>query len=407
MLFLSRLLAAIRGVSNDPALEQRFSRLRTRPPEFVVHFVTKWLLLEGEEPGLYDLGWDQYKRIQDLYFQLDDPIMHDPDWVESESSGFFERMFGLQLPAQERYSTRDFGLALRLFRDCGTPRCPDEYDLPSELEGELGISVEQFMAMGFLSMYDVRASVDGVGVRGTLNLKSLERAHREGVFWCTPDAWEPFLKRVVCTPESFRACRSRKGYQVDDSTYLPFEFNPLMRFPLVDVGYGRFVAVDPDLIAMRVTWGLYFDLLEKRGKEFSDDFGDVFSRLVGELLSSVHPPELLWSDAEDEATAGGRSQANKPKRGDWAYKGKKYTVLFECKAMHPTLDLRQHGNRPAIQTVRGRMVSGLGQVVRQAEALQRGEWADKGLPPADVVCVLGVPIATEKKTTIFTGTDVQ
>ena len=249
MLFLAHLLAVIRGNVEDPVLERSLSRLKNRPPEFLVHFVTKWLLIEGQNSGLYDLNWDRYKRLQDLYFQLDDPIVHDPEWVEGESSGFFERMFGHQLPAQERFTTRDFGLALGLFRDCGTPRNPDEYDLRSELEVELGLTIEQFMAMGILAMNALLASHNGVRVRGTMNLKYFEKARRDGIFWCTPEAWEPFLKRAVCTPEAFRACRSRKGYQVDDPAYLPFEFNPLLRYPVIDIGYGRLVAVDPELIA--------------------------------------------------------------------------------------------------------------------------------------------------------------
>ena len=128
--------------------------------------------------------------------------------------------------------------------------------------------------------------------------------------------------------------------------------------------------------------------MEKRGKAFSDDFGDVFARLVGELLSSVHPAESLWSDAGAKALAGGKSSANMPKRGDWAFKGRKYTILFECKSMQPTLELRHYGSRPAIRELRKRMVSGLRQVVHQAKRLERGDWADEGLPPAQVVCVL-------------------
>ena len=69
----------------------------------------------------------------------------------------------------------------------------------------------------------------------------------------------------------------------------------------MDVGEKRFVGVDPDLVLKRVTWGLYFDLFERDRTHFSQRFGDVFDRLVGDLLQSVVPKDSLWSDAEMKA----------------------------------------------------------------------------------------------------------
>ena len=169
MIYLAHLLAVLRGEATDRILERRFSRLRTYPPEFLVSFIAKWLLLEARHPSLYDLDWDRYKRLQDLYFQIDDPIQHDPEWVNAETSGFFERIFGHQIPAQERVTTRDIGLALALFCDCGTPRHVGEYDLKSDLETELGIPIERFVAMGYLAFCAPLANHQGIPVRGTLS----------------------------------------------------------------------------------------------------------------------------------------------------------------------------------------------------------------------------------------------
>jgi hypothetical protein len=127
LLFLSHLLAVLRGEAQDPLLKRRFARLRTRPPEFVVHFIAKWLVLEASEFGLYTLDWDRYKRLQDLYFELNDPIVGDPTWKNAEPTGFFERILSLQLPTQRPTTTRDFGLMLvhgrgisRVFRAIGS-----------------------------------------------------------------------------------------------------------------------------------------------------------------------------------------------------------------------------------------------------------------------------------------------
>ena len=388
MLYLAHLLSVIRGEISDPAIERRLSRLKTRPPEFLVHFIAKWLLLEAEEPSLYVIDWDRYKHLQDLYFQIDDPIVHDPAWIEAETSGFFERMYGHQIPIQERVTTRDIGLALALFRDCGTPKKLGEYDLKAELESELGVGIEYFIAMGSLAYCAKLATYQGIRVRGTLDSKYLQKAHREGIAWCTPEVWLPFLRRVVCTRDEFRNSRSRKGYQVEDPGYLQFEFNSLQRYPIIDIGYDRHIAVDPDLILKRVTRGLFFDMFERHGTHFSQRFGDIFSRLVGELLQSLHPSESLWFDAEDKASVEGKTRSNMRKRGDWAFKGAKYTILFECKSLQPSLELRHFGSQPTIDRLRERIVSGLEQVIRQGQAIQQGNWVDEGLPPAPVVCVL-------------------
>ncbi len=58
--------------------------------------------------------------------------------------------------------TRDIGLALALFCDCGTPRLVGEYDLKSDLETELGIPIEQFVAMGYLAFCTSPANHQGI-----------------------------------------------------------------------------------------------------------------------------------------------------------------------------------------------------------------------------------------------------
>ena len=382
LLFLSRLLAVLRKEVSDPELERWISRLKNRSPEFVIHFVAKWLLLEASNLGPYVLDWHIYKQIQDLYFKIDDPIVHDPEWKNSEPPGFFERMLGNQFPVQNRFKTRDIGLPLALFRDAGTPSRPGDYDLKTDLEAELGMPIEEFIAMGYLCA----AARFAAGVRGTFTPMYFAEAFHQGISWCTPQAWEPFLRRVSCTRDDFRACHIRPEYRVEDPLFLPYEFNPLLRYPILDVGGQRFIAVDPDLVAKRVTWGLYFDLFERYRTDFSRRFGDVLDRLIGDLLQSVVPKDSLWSDAEKKETRGKHKQ--KRKRGDWAFKGADYTVRFEGKALRPSLKLRHYGSQEYVDELRERVVSGLEQVIDQAQSMQQGAWVDEGLAPSPVLCVL-------------------
>src|SRR5262249_55608736 len=138
----------------------------------------------------------------------------------------------------------------------------------------------------------------------------------------------------------------------------------------------------------RTTWGLFFDLFERDRTLFSYRFGDLFDRLVGDLLLSVAPRQLLWSDAEMRPARGRSTSKQEPKRGDWAYKGAEHTVLFECKTLRPSLKLLHYGSQESVEELSGRIISALEQVVTQAHAMQEGAWATEGLTPSPTVCVL-------------------
>ena len=63
-------------------------------------------------------------------------------------------------------------------------------------------------------------------------------------------------------------------------------------------------------------------------------------------------------------------------------------MLFECKALRPSLELLHYGSQEAIETLRERVVSALEQVIIQTHDMQRGAWADEGLVPSPTICVL-------------------
>jgi hypothetical protein len=204
----------------------------------------------------------------------------------------------------------------------------------------------------------------------------------------TPETWRPFLARVACTRDEFRAVCERPEYAVNDPRYVCFEFNPLVRYPVLDVGAGRFLAVDPRLVVARVTGGLFYDLFERDRTTFSTRFGDVFGRLAGDMLGSVCPSHTLWSGEGWERQAGPAARRQKGKRADWAYRGAARTVLFECKSLRPSLPRTQYGAVTEVQTLVEWVASALEQTMAHADAIRAGAWASAGLPPAEVVCVL-------------------
>jgi hypothetical protein len=388
LLFLNHLLAVSRGESRDPALERDLQSLGYPVPVFVVHFVAKWLLREASDLGLYTLEWKGFRRLMDLAVAIDDPIVGDPAWKNANPTGFFERLFAQQLPPQRFTPLRDYGLALALFRDAGTPAHPGDYNLRSALEAELGMPIERFMATAHVCQAIRGVRFGRHQMPSTLTHMHLVEAFHAGLAWMGPEIWEPFLARLSCTRDAFRQLCLHPEYMVNDRRYVCFEFNPLLRYPLIEIRPGHYWAVDPRLLVSRATWGLFYDLFERERTGFSTRFGDVLARLVGDMLASVCPAQSLWSDADWVRGPGATRTNRTPKRGDWAFKGKTRTALIECKSLRPSLPLVQYGAAGDVESLASRVAKGLEQVMEQSRAMQEGRWAADGLPPAPTVCVL-------------------
>ena len=387
-LFLNHLLAVARGERQDPALDECVRSRKARAPAFVVHFLAKQLLLHGSNLGIHSLDGPRFIRLQDLYFQLDDPIVHDPGWKDADPTGFFERLLGQQLPSQRRNPMQKYGLTLGLFRDAGPVCWPVSYNLKDDIEGELGLPVDQFMMMGFLCHGLQNASIAGHPCRGTFTHMYLVEAFRQGFPFCVPEVWTNFLSRAACSRDAFRGACQNDLYRVKDALYAQFEFNPLHRYPLIDVGDGRFVAVDPDLIIERTTFGLFYDLFERDAVAFSERFGYVFDQFVGKLLGSACPRERLWSAAAWETALGGKKPKNTSKIGDWVYRGQSRNVLIECKSLRPSLELLTYGSDDSVKATVGRIASALEQLIRHDRTVQQGQWQAQGLAPKPAACVV-------------------
>ncbi len=388
LLFLNHVLAVARGEMQDVALEREIRTRKARAPAFVIQFLAKQLLLHGSNLGAYALDGPRFTRLQDLYFQLDDPVARDPTWKHADPTGFFERLLTQQLPSQRRNSIQKYGLALGLFRDAGPIRWPVFYDLRQAIQNELGLPVDQFMTIGHLCCALRRASLNGHECHATFDHMYLVEAYRLGFEICVPEVWAKFLAKVSRNRDNFREVCDRELYRVKDPQYAQFEFNPLRRYPIIDVGGGRFVAVDPDLIVERTTLGLFYDLFERDGREFSERFGYVFDQFVGNLLGSVFSAARLWSASAWESAAQGAKPKSIGKLGDWVYTGESHNVLIECKSLRPSLELATYGSDESVDATIRRIGSALEQLHHHDRSILQGQWQAHGLVAKPAVCVV-------------------
>ncbi len=391
LLFLNHLLGVSRGYTTDPDLGPVLSQKPSPVFPHIVHLLAKQLLLHASNLGSHTMTWEQFQRLSQLVIELDDPIQHDPNWKHADSTGFFERLLSHQITPQNRRMIQKYGLALGLFRDAGVVEWPQRYDLKGNIESEIGLPLEQFMAMGHVAFALRTASHQGNKCIGTFTPMIFAEAFRLGVDFCVPEVWTPFLDRTSCDRERFREVAQQDIYKIRGSLFEQFGFNPLCRYPIVELGGSRHLAVDPELIVERVTRGLFYDLFERDGTTFSEQFGHVFEQFVGQLLASVCSSDRLWSAAEWERT---RDKQNRQslKIGDWAYRGDDATVLFECKSLRPSLDLITHGSDKSVGLLVERVASAVEQLIGHTQSINNGVYEDAGLrngPTVGVVVTYG------------------
>ena len=380
LLFLNHVLGVSRGYSHDSELKRKIKEADQPVLPYVIHLLAKHLVLNASNRGRRTLDWDDLQQLTLIYIHHEDPISNNPNWETGNPDHFFTRVLAQQLPAQERNHIQKYGLALGLFRDVGIVNCPDPYNLLDNIESEIGMPIETFMSMGQVLFGLSATRCNGVSCMGTSTHALLEKAFVKGIKFCTPEIWEPFLDRISCTRDEFSLIANKKVYKSKGEGFEPFSFNPLTLKPIVNIGKGRYLAVDPELIIERVTFGLFHDLFAKHKMTFTEHFGFVFEAFVGQLLRSQVSEERLWSASNWEASNTKKQESLK--LCDWVYQGSTASVLFECKSLRPSLKLTTYADDNSLADLNSRIAKAVTQLSRHAKGIEEGAWKQSGLSPA-------------------------
>jgi hypothetical protein len=387
LLFLNQLICGIRGIPANPNLAMRLEEVRPPIIPHLPHFIAKQLLLHSSVLATDVMNLESFTELATYCLRLDDPIVHDPEFKDKDPTGFFERILAQQGATQISNYTQNIGLALGLFRDVGKVNCPKSFDIRQELRKSLDMDIEQFILLGQIMASLSIAKIDGFQCVGTFDHMHLVEAFRQGVSLCVPELWGPFLERTSCDQVRFRALAKSQEYVVDEDMFEAFGFNPLRRFPIVDVGGQKYVSMDPIMVNERVTRGLFYDLFEQDRIEFARKFGAVFDRFVGNLIGTVCSPERLWH-ADDYSEQSSSQWIKGAKKGDLAYKGNSYTVLFENKSIRPTIELISKGTVSGVDEVCKRLSQAIIQLSTQAGLIKDGQGKPFGLLPSECIGVV-------------------
>ena len=180
---------------------------------------------------------------------------------------------------------------------------------------------------------------------------------------------------LSASPAEFRALHARTSQA--DPRFGMYEFNPLHVKPLIrpwgeepfwSERGGRMIAPLPDLVASRVSLGIYHQMLTTYGTEFSQYFGHVFSEYCGYLLRGAGVGLLLSEDDIRQRYPSSKGR----KAPDWAIVDGSTAVLVECKATRFTRAAIATGAAQAVNDSLKQVLKGLKQLYLFREACKAG-----------------------------------
>jgi len=125
----------------------------------------------------------------------------------------------------------------------------------------------------------------------------------------------------------------------------------------------------PDLVAHRISTGIFYQMYNEYGLQFAEYFGLLLQEYVGEILRNSVPTPALTSEEGVRSTYTDQ-------RGpvpDWIVLEGNTAVLIECKATRFSRSALATGSKTAIDSSLKQLLKGLGQAIRFKKACQRRE----------------------------------
>jgi hypothetical protein len=286
---------------------------------------TRESLCRGNEHRQSGVTSQDIMEIAGAYNALSEPLL---DGTEvGKLHAFFTRISNEQFPYQQsafEELTRPYALFYM-----------DADDVTTEIvnrgfwERALGCSMEQFWGAGFYSWVAAQRN------SGWIDLAILHRPDMAPLFREVP---RETLERVITnhfstTPAEF--CARVNETRSEQPELRRYDFNPLIRTPLIRWSDDRFLAPIAQLVLRPVsTSGMYFLGLEAcstpaEKESFTRDVGELFEAYVGRQLREMHGAEVLPEVRYD----GDRSV-------DWFLVFPNLTVLVEAKSTRLTQEAR-------------------------------------------------------------------
>jgi hypothetical protein len=199
----------------------------------------------------------------------------------------------------------------------------------------------------------------------------LRKARRDGVQLPPDEVVLAVLRQISASPREFRREYNRRRNL--DPRFVIYSFNPIHLTPLIrpwgDLPLtsqrgSRMISPLPELITSRVYPGIYYQLFNEYGTEFSGYFGYLFESYIGRVLGECLSPPNVISEQAIRASYPALKGQQVP---DWVAVEGEEALLFECKATRFTRSALETGNLQAVNHSLRQILKGLKQLHRFTE----------------------------------------
>jgi hypothetical protein len=315
---------------------------------FTAGIMSKYVILESDISS----GWSPVFDEEFLYFfnMILSCSLYDPEFEiktqhnEEDFASLILRKIGSlrwNIRPHNMWG-RTFYIYEELIRKNGTPNLIRDI-VNTKFEEKFGLPIFDFIKLGFIAFCWSRQP-------GCMNREYFETARRQKISIPEKNIILTFLKYISVSPQTFREmCADDANLENHLKTY---EFNPLLKYPLIrfshnhdkiEAKYDDFIAPIPSLLTYRFTTGLYHQLFNAFGNNFSDSFGLHFEHYVEDLLNWYHLSGRIVPEREI------RLIIPSPKKGqnigipDWIIFCEEGVILLECKATKFSQEIFEHG----------------------------------------------------------------
>ncbi len=205
-----------------------------------------------------------------------------------------------------------------------------------------------------------------------LTRKYFEKARSLGMKLPDDEGILHMLNCITADPNRFR--QKYEEMKQKDRFFCMYDFNPLFTFPILrpwahhtakSMLDDRIVAPLPDLVAYRISTGIFYEMFNSYKEAFSRYFGVLFEVYVGRLLKAFVPSQNLFS--EDMIRESYPSSSGKVP--DWIVLEGSTAILIECKATRFSLPALSTGAKESVNKSMEQVFKGLKQLHEFREAI--------------------------------------
>jgi hypothetical protein len=310
-------------------------------------------------------------NISNEYY-LADPITFDKDlhdkFIEENPVFMLLRIVSSQFPFEPGLFS-EFSRPALLFHEIpqqlkNLPGIP-KFDFNSKFQAITGVSVIDFITIGFV----IYSACSG---KFSVSQNYFKKMRKQGIN-VSDQSLRAVLNQLIADKSKLvQLYEKRKN---PDRRFRMYDFNPLLSYPIIRPCQNKqFSAPDkdfihapvPELVASRISSGIFYQMFNTYGTEFSEYFGFVFERYVGLVLEKCLLSEQLLSESDIRNFY----PAEKGKAPDWIIVDGSTVLLFECKATRFSRAAQAIASEDSVKSSLAQVKKGLKQLASFISACQ-------------------------------------